>query len=129
MQAEKPYKTTEHDAENSLKPGVENSLKKEWRKRMKDYQWMVKNLPFILFLAFLALIYIANGHYADKNMRQLNKTNRQLKELRWQYLQVKSRLMYRSKMSEVAKVVAPRGLKELMAPPEKIVVDSGKWRR
>ncbi len=116
MQAEQPN--------IKKKPGRDDA-KRDWRIRL-NYEWMVRNLPFILFLASLALIYIANGHYAVKNMRAMNKTNQQLKELRWQYLQVKSDLMYRSKMSEVAKSLAPSGLKELTAPPEKIVADSSQ---
>src|ERR1039458_8798173 len=33
---------------------------------------LVKNIPFYLFAATLAIIYIANGHYADKTIRKIN---------------------------------------------------------
>jgi Bacteriodetes cell division protein (FtsL-like) len=91
-----------------------------------NYLWLVKHLPFILYLSLLALIYIANGYYADKNIRAINKTSNELKELRWQYLNLKSDLMFRSKLSEVAKSVAPMGLEELTSPPQQIVIDTTK---
>ena len=42
------------------------------------YQWMVRNLPFFLFLALLAVVYIYNGHYADRVVRDIGKTGREL---------------------------------------------------
>lgn len=78
---------------------------------------MVKNIPFFLFLAVLAVIYIYNGHYADKTVRNINKVSRELKELQYEYKTLKSEVMFRSKQSELAKAVEPLGLKELTSPP------------
>ena len=33
--------------------------------------WVLKNLPFVLFVSFLALIYIANAHYSEKKVREI----------------------------------------------------------
>jgi hypothetical protein len=99
------------------------AVRKERRLRI-NYLWFVKHLPFILYLSLLALIYIANGHYADKTIRKINHTRHEIKELNWQYLDIKSDLMFHSKFSEVAKAVAPAGLKELDEPPFRITVDS-----
>jgi hypothetical protein len=95
--------------------------KKEWRLRI-NYRALVSNMPFILFLSALALVYIANSHMAEKKVRRINKLGREIKELRWEYLNVKSELMFRSKLSEVSKAVEPLGLKALNNPPQKIVV-------
>lgn len=95
--------------------------KKEWRLRI-NYHALVKNMPFILFLSGLALIYIANSHLAEKKIRRLNKLSKEIKELKWEYLNVKSDLMFQSKMSEVNKAVEPLGLKVLNNPPQKIVI-------
>ncbi|RYG02489.1 MAG: hypothetical protein EOO02_10475 [Chitinophagaceae bacterium] len=84
---------------------------------MLNYRWMVSNIPFFLFLAVLAVVYIYNGHNADKRIRQMARTNRELKELQYEYKTLKSEVMFRSKQSELAKAVAPFGLKELMQPP------------
>src|SRR4051812_7521902 len=94
-------------------------------KRMFSYRWIVKNLPFFLFLAVLAVVYIYNGHYADKTIRNINKVNNELKELHYEYKTLKSEVMFRSKQSELAKAVAPLGLKELVVPPYALT-DSAK---
>ena len=44
-------------------------------------QWLTGNLNFVLFLSFLAIIYIANGHMSDKTIRNINKTKQELKQL------------------------------------------------
>lgn len=81
------------------------------------------HLPYILFLAILALTYIANGFLAEQNIRQLNRVNNELKELRSEYITIKSELMYKSKQSELARIIEERGLglKESFEPPKKIV--------
>jgi hypothetical protein len=99
--------------------------KREWRLRI-NYQLITQNLPFLLFLAVLALVYIANSHLAEKKVRRINKLSKEIKELKWEYLSVKSELMFRSKLSEVSKTVEPLGLKELNAPPQRIEVKTEK---
>ena len=89
----------------------------------------LKHLPFILFLALIAIFYIANGYYADDKVREVNKISNQLKELRSEYISTKSELMFASKQSEVAKSVEPLGLLEPVVPPIKIVVDSSELYR
>ena len=92
---------------------------------MLSYENVIRNLPFIFFLSFIALAYIGNSHYAVKMVREIDKVNKDIKELRWEYMTAKSELMYQSKQSEVAKLVEPLGLKELVNPPQKIVVKHG----
>ena len=83
----------------------------------------MKNIGFFLFLAVLAVVYIYNGHYADKISRDLTRTDKELKELQYEYKTLKSEVMFRSKQSELAKAVEPFGLKELTHPPY-LLVDS-----
>ena len=91
-------------------------VKRDW-KNIFSYKWLVKNIPFFLFLSVLAVVYIYNGHYADKTVRNINKVSNELKELQYEYKTLKSEVMFRSKQSELAKAVAPLGLKELVVPP------------
>jgi hypothetical protein len=81
------------------------------------YQWIIRNLPYFLFLALLAVIYIYNGHYADRVVRDIGKTGRELQELQYEFKSLKSEVMFRSKQSELAKAVEPFGLKPLSSPP------------
>lgn len=84
----------------------------------------LKNLPFIFFLSFLTICYIANGYYADDQVRKVNRLNNEIKELRTQYIVAKDSLVIKSKQTEIAKVLAKlqTGIKESVVPPKKIVV-------
>jgi hypothetical protein len=86
----------------------------------------LKYLPFVLFLAFLSLCYIANGYYAQAKDRQIDKLNSELGELRTQFVIAKSKLMFLSKESEVAKATSNMGIKEAVIPPNKIIVTDNK---
>src|SRR4029079_6564145 len=123
----------ENTKERDLKP---NSVK-GGGKRILNYQSIVKQVPFFLFLALLAVIYIYNGHYADKTIRnihqttravielqyahktirKINQTAKAVKELQYEYKTGKSEVMFRSKQSELARAVEPLGLKELTIAP------------
>ena len=90
-----------------------------WRKLIYQ-KWIVKNVPFFLFLAILTIMYIANGHYADKTIRKINALEKHLKEMEYEFKTVKRNVIFRSKESELVKAVEPLGLKELISPPLKI---------
>ena len=109
----------------------EREIKLDW-KRWLNYQSLVKQVPFFLFLAVLAVIYIYNGHYADKTIRNINRTAKEVKELQWEYKTVKSEVMFQSKQSELVKAVEPLGLKELTEAPvvlnDESNVKGEKWK-
>lgn len=81
---------------------------------------VIGNLPFLIFIAMLALIYIANTYYAEKTVKEIEKTKVELKELRYQYITTKATLMYYSKQTEIASRALKFGLKETTIPPYKI---------
>lgn len=99
---------------------LNKEVKFEWKK-LFNYRWIVKNVSFFLYLALLAIIYISNGHYADKMIRNINSTGKELKELEYEYKTVNGEIMFRSKQSELSKTVEPMGLKESKEPPFKLV--------
>jgi hypothetical protein len=92
--------------------------------RWVHYQTIIRNLPFIFFLAGIGILYIANAHYAEQHVREISNIEKRLNELRWEYMTTKSELEYMRKQSEVAKMVAADGLFELREPPKKIVAKS-----
>lgn len=93
--------------------------KRDWRKLIY-HRWIVKNIPFFLFLAILTVMYIANGHYANKAIRKINALDRHLKEMEYEFKTIKRDVIFRSKESELVKAVEPLGLRELITPPMKI---------
>lgn len=83
-------------------------------------------LPFIVFLCLLGMVYIANSHFAINNVRKIDKLSKEVKELNWDYKSLKADLMFRSKLTEVAKKVDTLGLRELTEPPKKIVISKNE---
>jgi hypothetical protein len=85
-------------------------------------EMLLKVMPYIFFLTVIALVYIANSYYAEKTIREIDKINKELKTLRPESIIAGSEYMMLSKQSEVARFVAPAGLKESVEAPKKIVV-------
>ena len=98
-------------------------------RQIMNYGWIVKNIPFFLFLAVLAVLYIANGHYADKTIRDMNATANDLKELQYEYKTVKSEMMYKSREAEMVGAAAPLGLKISPEPPMRIAIGNNKQEK
>lgn len=105
----------QQNSSDKNKQAQQNSVisKKTGWKRWLNYQSVVKQVPFFLFLALLAVIYIYNGHYADKTIRNINRTSKEVKELQYEYIDVKSKVMGQSKQSDLLKAVEPLGLREM----------------
>lgn len=86
-------------------------------------------LPFVIFLALLAMLYIGNRHSAENNIRKIDRLNKEVKELSWDFKTLKAELMFRSKQTEVAKRVdSVLGLKVPVHPPVKIKVGQNEYK-
>ena len=79
-------------------------------------------LPFVLYLALLGMIYIANRHLAEKNIRDIDKISREIQELTSDYKTTKAELAFKSTFSQVQKRVDTLGLKVTQDAPQKIIV-------
>ena len=74
------------------------------------------------------MIYIANRHLAENNIRDIDKLGKQVKELSWDFKTLKADLMLRSTQTEVAEEVDTLGLIEPNDPPKKIVIAAGEFK-
>ncbi len=85
---------------------------------------VIEQLPYLLFLTFIAVLYIGNRYHSEKIVRETSKTQAELKELRAESITTASKLMYMSKQSEVIKLVNKKGLEleEAVEPPKKLRV-------
>ena len=79
-------------------------------KSILNYEWIVLNISFFLFLAILAILYIANGHLTDKTIRKINTTKKEIKQLQFEYKTLKADLMLKSESINIEKAMAPYGL-------------------
>lgn len=91
-----------------------------------SYKGIVRNIPFIAFVVFLCVLYIANNQNAIETQRQLNRKHEALKELRWKYMDIKSRLMNAGMETEIIRSAASLGLKPMTLPAYKIITDTTK---
>ena len=94
-----------------------------------NYGWILNHLPFFLFLAFLALLYIANGHWADNTIRDINVTAKSVKNLEYEYKSLKSMEMFKSRESQVIQAAAPLGIAPAMEPPMRIVLQDKQTKK
>jgi hypothetical protein len=86
-------------------------------KKWFNYQWIVRNVPFFLFLSLLAVFYIANGHYADNTVRDINATSKILKEQEYEFKMLNGKLMFQNRQTEISKNVEAIGLVETVEQP------------
>ena len=68
------------------------------------------NFAYLLFVGFLALVYIANAHFAERSVREIQRIQKEIKELKWQYTSIKSETMYKSLQSQIDVSLEPAGL-------------------
>jgi len=85
-------------------------------------EWVFGNFSYLLFLGFLALVYIANAHFAEKNVREIQRLQKEIKELKWQYTSIKSETMYKSMQSQMDASLDPAGVHLSPKGPKVIVV-------
>ncbi len=81
-----------------------------------------KYWQMILFLSGLALIMIASSHSADRKVYRIAALNDEVKELRSEFVDLRSRLMQLKMESTVVKKLGARGFEIGKTPPEKITV-------
>ena len=81
---------------------------------------VLRNLPFLIFLALLAMFYIGNTYYSEKTFKEIEKIKNELKELRYQSITAKAKMLDVGKQTEIAKKVERLGIKGTTTPPYKI---------
>jgi hypothetical protein len=122
LRAEIPEEELEKELVVEEKPTKEISENALWRlfKRRVNSEKATDALPFLLFLVLLGMIYIGNMHLAEKNIRNIDKLNKEVKELTWDYKTTKADLAFKSTLSEVAKRVDTLGIKQSLEPPQRL---------
>jgi len=84
---------------------------------------LTKKICFILFLAVIGLLYIANNHFAEKKIREIDRIRLVNKELSFDYLSMKTRLNEKKRASYLAEKLKKYGIEPSVEPPEKITLN------
>ncbi|MCG9880712.1 MAG: hypothetical protein MH472_08960 [Bacteroidia bacterium] len=114
--------------ESTSKPAVDAETRNFTAtvRRFADFDFKIKpeqvkkQMPYLVYLFFLVMLFIYNSHRSEKIIREADKLQQEVKDLRSEYISELSQLMGESKQSAVAKKLAPHGIKELKTPPSKI---------
>ncbi len=78
----------------------------------------------LFYFLFFLIIYISNQHSVEKKIRNINKLEKEVEELRTDYITLKNNFMFSRKETEVLKKAKDMGLENSNIPPEKIII---KW--
>jgi hypothetical protein len=92
------------------------------------YAQVMHNFIFVAALVLVGVIEIFNTHLAVRLNRIIAKKQEIIKELRWEYLSVKTEMNLKSKQSELQKILEPYGIKSPQEPPKKIEVKKGTFK-
>ncbi|HLG33735.1 MAG TPA: FtsL-like putative cell division protein [Bacteroidia bacterium] len=115
---------TEVPKSDKQKKSVLRTLNKAMKSAVEGVNFnignVVRQMPFIFFIGLITILYIANTYYAEKTIREINQTKKELKDLRAEYIYTKSELMFSSRQSEISKMVADMEIKQSVVPPRKI---------
>ena len=77
----------------------------------------------VLYLLFFLIIYISNQHSVEKNIREISRLEKEVEELRTDYITLNNNYMFSRKETEILKRVKSLKLKSSKLPPEKITVE------
>jgi hypothetical protein len=79
--------------------------------------WFQRNVAFTLFVAGIGLLYVWNAHDIQRRARRVDQLQKEIKELKSEYMTINAELSVRRKQSNIRTVVDSMGLKPLTAPP------------
>ena len=85
-----------------------------------------KNWLFIIYASSLATIMIASSHSADRKVHQVAALNEEVRELRSEFVDMRSDVQRLKLESTVMSIVEGKGLAPSETPPKKIMVKTDK---
>ncbi len=83
-----------------------------------------KNWLFIIFASFLATVMIGSSHSADTKVHKIAALNEQVRELRSEFVDVRSDVQRLKLESKITEILAEEDLYPSETPPKKIRVKS-----
>lgn len=90
--------------------------------RVSLLQLIQQNLLFTVFLTCIGLVYIWNSHQAERQARAATQLEREIRELKTEYLTLNAQLSISRQQSRVETLVDSLGLEPPERPPVKLEV-------
>ncbi|MFT6746199.1 MAG: hypothetical protein ACJAZ2_000537 [Glaciecola sp.] len=99
---------------------------KKRRLRVND-KFFFDQLPFVIFLTFIGVLYIANSYYVEGTVREMETIKKDIIEAKNEFVIAKTESSLMGQRIEVLKIVEVLGLKEFAIPSYKLEkADSGE---
>lgn len=76
----------------------------------------VSQIPFMATITILLMVLITNTYIAESRVREIDKANKQLSDLRAKYVELKSDILEASLQSALIKKLEGTGIKESLDP-------------
>lgn len=98
---------------------------RDWKQVVEkiSYQGIVRNMPYLMFLTLLCIIYITNNNRAISLTRSIKERSKVQKELKWKYLDLQSELMNQTSESQLIRKTEHLGLRPLEIPAFEIKIE------
>ncbi len=81
-----------------------------------SYKGVVLNVPFMIFLALLALAYISNSNNGVALSREIEKKNKELEEVRWKFKDAEANLIFNLSEKQISERALKMGINPLDKP-------------
>lgn len=119
MEKEKNIKITDVDidVEKERKEHKINFIKNFITGNILVQSKLIKQIPYFLFLVFLAIIYITNRYNFEKFYKKLSNLEEEVKNLRCEQITTSAKLMNLSRRSSVLELIEKYNL-DLIEPDE-----------
>ena len=115
------------DADSVKQPGIViRFLRKILGGSVFESEQSFKTLPFLLYVALLALLFITNNYMIEYKTRKINKLQKEVKELKYETITLKSKLLTISRQSKLSEKLSKMGIKENTEPVKTIIIDNQK---
>lgn len=91
-------------------------------KRTRWVEWVFINLPFVCYLAFLGIVYIANAHTVERYLRRIDKLKQEVMDDKMLYINLKQEVEYSSTQSQLETKLKEKEIKPISKLPKKLIV-------
>lgn len=85
-----------------------------------------KQYPLVILLAVIAIFYVDNGFYCEKQLSRVIKLKRDLQDIKYESLTISAELMETSRQSNVRKLIKERGLTLIEPNTPPVVINVNK---
>lgn len=83
----------------------------------------LRHTGFIVLVTMLSVLYIYNTHVAERKLRNINKMQDRVEDVKARYQAVKSDINFKCTESQLAKVLTEKGLQKNQQAPKLIRIE------